>query len=289
VQVICNLLSNAVKYTPPGGQITLSARRRDALFEVSVRDTGIGIPSDMLARVFEMFTQVPHAMERSQGGLGIGLTLVKRLVELHGGQVEAKSGGPGLGSEFTVRLPERMADQAAPVLVAALPDKVSAPKRRILVADDNRDAADSLSVMLRIAGHDVRTAYDGQHALDVAEMFRPSLALLDLGMPRLNGYDTARRLRETQHGRDIVIIALTGWGQPEDRNRSLAAGFDHHLVKPVDPSMLERLLAEPATQKKTGSACRGEDGPRGGVDQYDRPLELLGSVALQRPPGPDLR
>ena len=261
VQVICNLLSNAVKYTPPGGHITLSARRRDDLCEVSVRDTGIGIPSDMLARVFDMFTQVPHAIERSQGGLGIGLTLVKRLVELHGGQVEAKSVGPGLGSEFIVRLPERMTDRAAPVVVAALADKVSSPKQRILVADDNRDAADSLAVMLRIAGHDVRTAYDGQQALDVAETFKPSLALLDLGMPRVNGHDTARRLRETEHGRNIVIIALTGWGQPEDRNRSLAAGFDHHLVKPVDPSMLERLLAAPAREKKRGPPVGGRTDP----------------------------
>ena len=261
VQVICNLLSNAGKYTPPGGHITFSARRRYDLFEVSVRDTGIGIPSDMLARVFDMFTQVPHAIERSQGGLGIGLTLVKRLVELHGGQVEAKSVGPGLGSEFIVRLPERMTDRAAPVVVAALADKVSSPKQRILVADDNRDAADSLAVILRIAGHDVRTAYDGHQALDVAETFKPSLALLDLGMPRVNGHDTARRLRETEHGRNIVIIALTGWGQPEDRNRSLAAGFDHHLVKPVDPSMLERLLAAPAREKKRGPPVGGRTDP----------------------------
>ena len=261
VQVICNLLSNAVKYTPPGGHITLSARRRDDLFEVSVRDTGIGIPGDMLARVFDMFTQVPHAIERSQGGLGIGLTLVKRLVELHGGQVKAKSVGPGLGSEFIVRLPERMTAHAAPMMVAALTDKVSSPKQRILVADDNRDAADSLAVMLRIAGHDVRTAYDGQQALDLAETFKPSLALLDLGMPRVNGHDTARRLRETEHGRNIVIIALTGWGQPEDRNRSLAAGFDHHLVKPVDPSMLERLLAAPAREKKRGPPVGGRTDP----------------------------
>jgi len=289
VQVICNLLSNAVKYTPPGGHITIAARRRERLFEISVRDTGMGIPSDMLARVFDMFTQVPHAIERSQGGLGIGLTLVKRLVELHGGSVEARSGGPGLGAEFIVRLPERMADAGAPVTMAALPEGTAPPKRRILVADDNCDAADSLAVMLRIAGHEVRTAYDGQQALDVAETFKPSLALLDLGMPRLNGYDTARRLRETEYGRDAVIIALTGWGQPEDRNRSLAAGFDHHLVKPVDPSMLERLLAAPAKEKKTGPACRGEDGPRGGVDQYDRPLEVTGSAALERPSSPDLR
>jgi len=272
VQVICNLLSNAVKYTPPGGHIAIAARRHDGMVELSVRDTGMGIPADMLSRVFDMFTQVPHAIERSQGGLGIGLTLVKRLVELHGGTVEARSAGPGRGSEFVVRLPERLQEQPAPS-VAALADP-AAPRRRILVADDNRDAADSLAFMLRIGGHDVRTAYDGQQALDLAETFRPSLALLDLGMPRVNGYDTARRLRQTEHGRDMVLVALTGWGQPDDRSRSLASGFDHHLVKPVDPSMLERLLAHPAraAEKKTGPACRGEDGPRGGVDSLDRPL-----------------
>ena len=279
VQVICNLVSNAVKYTPPGGHITLAARRKDGMLEVSVRDTGMGIPGDMLTRVFDMFTQVPHAIERSQGGLGIGLTLVKRLVELHGGTVEARSPGVGRGSEFVVRLPGRVHEQPAPS-VAVLPEKPATPRRRILVADDNRDAADSLAYMLRIGGHEVRTAYDGQQALDLAQTFLPSLALLDLGMPRLNGYDAARRLRQTEHGRDMLLIALTGWGQPDDRNRSLSAGFDHHLVKPVDPSMLERLLALPsrAPEKKTGPACRGEDGPRGGVDSSNRPLEEKGRL-----------
>ena len=293
VQVICNLLSNAAKYTPAGGHITLSARRRAGMLEISVRDTGMGIPADMLARVFDMFTQVPHAIERSQGGLGIGLTLVKRLVEMHGGSVEARSAGPGLGAEFIVRLPERSAEPALPGVAVLAPSEAPA-RHRILVADDNRDAADSLAFMLRIAGHDVRTAYDGQQAVDLVETFRPQLALLDLGMPRLNGYEAARRLRQTAHGREMQLIALTGWGQPDDRARSLAAGFDHHVVKPVDPSLLQRLLAAPREEsdagKKTGPACRGEDGPRGGVGLNDRPLEKKGSaIGLESPPRPQLR
>jgi signal transduction histidine kinase/CheY-like chemotaxis protein len=246
VQVVCNLLSNAAKYTPPGGEITLSAHEHDEEVEIAVRDTGLGIPGDMLGRVFDMFTQVPQSMERSQGGLGIGLTLVKRLVELHGGTVVARSGGRGQGAEFIVRLPQALADAPAP-RVAVLPEAAPAPRRhRILVADDNRDAADSLAYMLRVAGHDVRTAYDGQQALDLAEAFRPAIALLDLGMPRVNGYETARRLRGEPFGEDVLLIALTGWGQPDDRSRSLAAGFDHHVVKPLDPSMLSRLFS-PAT------------------------------------------
>jgi signal transduction histidine kinase/ActR/RegA family two-component response regulator len=282
VQVISNLLSNAAKYTPPGGHITLAARREArGVVEMSVRDTGIGIPRDMLGRVFEMFTQVPQSLERSQGGLGIGLTLVKRLVELHGGSVEARSEGAGLGAEFVVRLPEDAS--AAVPSVAVLPPQPQARRQRILVADDNRDAADSLTYMLRIAGHDVRTAYDGQQALEIAETYRPAVALVDLGMPRLNGYDTARRLRARPDGEDMVLIALTGWGQPDDRSRSLAAGFDHHVVKPVDPSLLERLLAAPPGKKK-GPACRGRTGPGGGVDLLDRPLEAgRVSAPLERP------
>ena len=294
VQVICNLLSNAAKYTPAGGHITLSARRRAGMLEISVRDTGMGIPADMLARVFDMFTQVPHAIERSQGGLGIGLTLVKRLVEMHGGSVEARSAGPGMGAEFIVRLPERAAEPAAPSVAVLAPAEQAPTRHRILVADDNRDAADSLGFMLRIAGHDVRTAYDGQQAIDLAETFRPQLALLDLGMPRLNGYEAARRLRQTPHGRAMQLIALTGWGQPDDRARSLAAGFDHHVVKPVDPSLLQRLLAAPReeseAEKKTGPACRGEDGPRGGVGLDDRPLEKrITGLGLEAPSRPQLR
>ena len=275
VQVICNLISNSAKYTPPGGHITVSARRRTengaGWYEISVRDTGVGIPRDMLHKVFDMFTQVTQSVERSQGGLGIGLTLVKRLVEMHGGTVEARSAGPGQGSEFVVRLPAHAGTELAP-RVAALP-AAGAPlaTRRILVADDNRDAADSLAFMLRVAGHEVRVAYDGQQALDLAETFRPSLALVDIGMPRVDGYETVRRLREKPWGKDMLLIALTGWGQADDRNRSAAAGFDHHVVKPVDPSMLERLLAAPA--KKKGPACRGEDGPRGGVELVQQPLQ----------------
>ena len=274
VQVICNLISNAAKYTPPGGRITIGARRRGdgagGVLELSVRDTGIGIPRDMLDKVFDMFTQVTQSIERSQGGLGIGLTLVKRLVELHGGTVEARSAGPGQGSEFIVRLPPH-AGAPLPQPVAVLPQATAPAPRRILVADDNRDAADSLAFMLRLAGHEVRIAYDGQQAIDMAETFRPALALLDIGMPRLDGYETARRLRGRPCGEDMLLVALTGWGQPDDRNRSLAAGFDHHVVKPVDPSMLERLLAAPA--KKKGPACRGEDGPRGGIQPMQSELQ----------------
>ena len=247
VQVLSNLISNAVKYTPSGsGRIEVAARRSHAGIELSVRDNGVGIPEEMLHKVFDMFTQVERSLERAQGGLGIGLTLVKRLVELHGGSIHARSAGPGRGSEFVVRLPEavRAGERPAP-RPAEEPQAGSARRQRILIADDNRDAADSLAVMLRVGGHEVRTAYDGQQAIDMAEAFRPALALLDIGMPRLNGYDTARRIREQPFGRDMVLIALTGWGQPEDKQRSRVAGFDHHLVKPVDPSALDRLLASP--------------------------------------------
>ena len=243
VQVVCNLISNAAKYTPAGGRIEVGARRGHTGIEIAVRDNGMGIPTDMLRKVFDMFTQVERSLERAQGGLGIGLTLVKRLVEMHGGSVEARSAGPGQGSEFLVRLPEHSGvvetARVAPEATEAL------RKLRILIADDNRDAADSLAVMLRVVGHDVRTAYDGQQALDMVEAFRPALALLDIGMPRMNGYDTARNIRGKPYGNDMVLVALTGWGQPEDKQRSQLAGFDHHLVKPVDPSLLERLLAAP--------------------------------------------
>ncbi|MGE5640394.1 MAG: ATP-binding protein [Clostridia bacterium] len=243
VQVLCNLLSNAAKYTPAGGSIELSARRSHAGIEIVVRDDGIGIPDDMLRKVFEMFTQVERSLERAQGGLGIGLTLVKRLVELHGGSVQARSAGLGHGSEFIVRLPERAEVRGAAAPRRAEAASAAAVRQRILIADDNRDAADSLAVMLRVAGHEVRTAYDGQQAIAEAERFRPDLALLDIGMPRLNGYETARRIRAEAFGRGMVLIALTGWGQPEDKQRSHGAGFDHHLVKPVDPTVLERLLS----------------------------------------------
>jgi signal transduction histidine kinase/ActR/RegA family two-component response regulator len=259
VQVVCNLLSNAAKYTPSGGRIQLAARRSHAGVEISVRDNGVGIPPDMLRKVFDMFTQVERSLERSQGGLGIGLTLVRRLVQLHGGSVEAKSAGLGQGAEFIVRLPEH----AAPALPAPSEPEPQAmaqdrPRHRILIADDNRDAADSLAVMLSVVGHEVRTAYDGQQALELAETFTPDLALLDIGMPRMNGYDAARAIRARPFGHDMLLVALTGWGQPEDKQRSQLAGFDHHLVKPVDPSVLDRLLSTARLAPALAQAAEGK-------------------------------
>ncbi|HVG10181.1 MAG TPA: ATP-binding protein [Thermoanaerobaculia bacterium] len=240
-QVFANLLNNAAKYTPRGGSIRLSAEQQGNEIVVKVRDTGIGIPADMLPRVFEMFTQVDRSLERSQGGLGIGLSLVRGLVELHGGSVEARSEGPGRGSEFLVCLsvnpPARAAHAAPNDRRQAAP-----PRHRILVVDDNRDAADSLALLLTLQGSEVRTAYDGLEAIDAAAAFDPDVVLSDLGMPRMNGYEAARKIRERCSGR-VVLVAMTGWGQEEDKRRSSAAGFDYHLVKPVALDDLEQLLA----------------------------------------------
>ncbi|MBX9584219.1 MAG: PAS domain-containing protein [Gemmataceae bacterium] len=240
-QVFSNLLNNAAKYTERGGRIRLSAQHRGHEAIISVRDTGIGIPAHMLPHVFEMFTQVDRNLERSQGGLGIGLSIVKRLVEMHGGGVTARSDGPGMGSEFVVRLP---------VVLSVVPPQdeegeATRPtaRRRILVVDDNVDAAMSLAMMLDLMGSEARTAHDGVEALDVAAAFRPDLILLDIGMPRMNGYDTARHIREQAWGKGVVLVALTGWGQDEDRRKSKEAGFDAHMTKPIEPAALERLLA----------------------------------------------
>lgn len=240
-QVFANLLNNAAKYTPPGGHIRLTAERQGGEVIVKVSDTGIGIPADMLPRVFEIFTQGDRSLERSQGGLGIGLSLVRGLVELHGGSVEAKSEGPGQGSEFSVRLAVHPAPRKAQA--AAEDGRPAAPaQRRILVIDDNRDAADSLALLLSLQGNEVRTAYDGLEAVEAAAVFQPDVVLSDIGMPRLNGYEAAHRIREQCRGRRVVLVATTGWGQEEDRRRSTQAGFDFHLVKPVDLAALERLL-----------------------------------------------
>jgi CheY-like chemotaxis protein len=241
-QVFSNLLNNAAKYTEPGGRICLSAHRQDTDVWVSVRDSGIGIPSEMLPKVFEMFTQVDQNLERSQGGLGIGLSIVKRLVEMHGGSVEAHSDGHQQGSEFLVRLPVVLT--VGPSRDAADRDSGGASTCRVLVVDDNVDAAVSLTIMLRLMGHESQTAHDGHEALEKAASFRPRLVLLDLGMPRLNGYDTARHIRQAPWGKQMVLVALTGWGQEEDRRKSREAGFDAHLVKPIDPGTLEQLLAD---------------------------------------------
>ena len=249
-QVLSNLLNNAAKYTERGGWVRLGVERQDGDAVVSVRDNGMGIPADMLPRVFDMFTQVDRSLERSQGGLGIGLSLVRRLVEMHGGSVEARSDGHGLGSEFIVRIPV-----VPPAQQSEEPqngDSVHSPTCcRILVADDNLDAASSLAMLLGFLGNEVRTVNDGLEAVEAAAEFRPDVALLDIGMPKLNGYDTCRRIREQPWGQNMVLIALTGWGQEEDKRQSQQAGFDHHIVKPVDPAALEKLLT--GLRQATGS------------------------------------
>jgi PAS domain S-box-containing protein len=244
-QVLANLLTNAAKYTERGGDIRLTAERRTGDVVVSVRDTGIGISPEHLPRLFEMFSQVDSALERSQGGLGIGLALVKGLVEMHGGTVEARSEGRGRGSEFVVRLPLPAETTAGPAHAANGDVGAAArPRRRILVADDNRDAADSLAEMLRLFGHEVHAAHDGREAVEAAGWFRPEGALLDIGMPRLNGYEAARLIRDQAWGESITLVAVTGWGQEDDRRRAAEAGFDVHLTKPVAPADLDRLLAD---------------------------------------------
>jgi PAS domain S-box-containing protein len=243
-QVFSNVLNNAAKYTKRGGHIWLTAEQEGSDAVVSVRDNGIGIPAEMLTRIFDMFTQVDRSLERSQGGLGIGLTLVRRLLDLHDGSIEARSDGPDAGSEFVVRLPLIQPPQE-------LPPRRDGPRAtalsgcRILVVDDNKDSADSLKMLLRLKGNDIQTAYDGLEAVEVAETFRPELVLLDIGLPKLNGYDVARRIRQQPWGRDMVLVALTGWGQDEDRRRSQEAGFNFHIVKPVELAALEELLSAP--------------------------------------------
>jgi signal transduction histidine kinase/ActR/RegA family two-component response regulator len=259
-QVFANLLNNAAKYTPERGKITLTAQKRDGRAVISVRDSGEGIAPEMLARVFEMFTQAPPAAAQAKGGLGIGLTLVRQLVELHGGAVEAFSEGPGMGSEFIVTLP---------LLVAAAAGSAKSPEadaadsrffgRRMLVVDDNADGADSLGLLLEMLGADVRVVYDGHAALEALDTFQPSVVLLDVGMPDLDGYEVARRMR-ARAGNQLTIIAITGWGQPDDRARSREAGFDEHLTKPPDLEQLRHLLVSsrqmPDGQRQKGSGQR---------------------------------
>ena len=246
-QAVCNLLNNAAKYTEPGGKIWLTAEREGSDAIVRVRDSGIGIPADKMPRIFEMFAQIDDALERSQGGLGIGLKLVKQLVELHGGTIQARSEGKGRGSEFILRLPIVPAPPASVPAAegnGALDATPSATGRyRILLADDNEDAAASLSRLLRGMGHEVRCARDGVEAVSEADVFRPDVVMLDLGMPRLSGLDAGRQIRQQPWARRAVLIALTGWGQDDDRRQTKEAGFDHHLVKPVDLAALEKLLS----------------------------------------------
>ncbi len=238
-QVFANLLTNAAKYTEPGGRIWLTAERVGSNAIVKVKDTGIGIPSEALPTLFEMFTQVDRSLEWSQGGLGIGLTLVKRLTEMHGGSVEAHSDGPSKGSEFTVRLPV-LTEKPKP-LKSEVEKAAVMSGRRILVVDDLKDSAQSLALLLKLMGNEVRTAYDGEEAVRAAEEYRPEVILLDIGLPKLNGYEAARRIRE-RLGRNVRMIALSGWGGEEDRRRATEAGFNAHMTKPVELDVLQTLL-----------------------------------------------
>ncbi len=245
-QVVANLLANAAKYTDRGGRIELTARRHGDQAVLRVRDTGIGIAPHLLPRIFELFMQVDHATTKAQGGLGIGLTLVKNLVEMHHGTVEAQSAGLGRGSEFIVRLPltVRKPGQAIDRTDAGPPPPPATPGlgRRLMIVDDNRDAADSLALLLRLQGFEVRVAHDGPAALELVKDYRPEMIFLDLGMPGMDGFEVARRLRRQSGLHDVRLVALTGWGQQEDRRRTAEAGFDRHLVKPVEPKALEDLL-----------------------------------------------
>jgi CheY-like chemotaxis protein/anti-sigma regulatory factor (Ser/Thr protein kinase) len=257
VQVLSNLLNNAAKYTPAGGRIALAARREEGQAVVAVTDSGIGIAPEAIASVFEMFTQVRSSLDRAQGGLGIGLSLVRRLVELHGGRVQAFSAGRGRGSTFTVRLPlRRGADQPEEAGAGAA---ASAPGRRlrVLVVDDNRDAAGSLVALLAALGHETRMAHDGPSGLAAARDFKPDLAFLDIGLPGLNGHELARALRASGAGGepgDMILVALTGWGAGSDMTLSHQAGFDQHLTKPVSREALDQTLAMAMNARTAGRA-----------------------------------
>jgi len=247
-QAVGNLLDNAIKYTEDGGRLQLRARAEADEVVIVVEDSGIGIDPAVLPHVFDLFIQADRSLERRQGGLGLGLTLVHRLVEMHGGRVEAASAGPGLGSAFTIRLPrlaveapEPAETETAPVPAAAPP---AGPARRILVVDDHQDSTDSLALFLRLRGHEVRTAHDGPSALDEIERYRPDVVFLDLGLPGMSGYDVARRVRMMDDLGSLRLVALTGYGTDGDRRKTREAGFDVHLAKPVDPRALDALLAD---------------------------------------------
>lgn len=245
IQAIANVLDNAAKYTHPGGQIALTAQRRDTQVEISVQDNGIGIASDALPRVFDLFAQADRSAEHFGGGLGIGLSLVRRLLELHGGTVEAHSEGRGRGSRFVIRLPLYLERTQSTTAAPATSREIGPDRRRVLVVDDNPDALYSLAAVLSATGHDVHCAESGEQALEMAEQTRPEVMLLDIGMPRMDGYEVASRIRLESWGSGIILIAVTGWGQDSDRRRSAEVGFDGHLVKPVALEQLQQVLTAP--------------------------------------------
>jgi CheY-like chemotaxis protein len=249
--VLSNVLHNAVKFTPAGGRVYITARPaapakgQPPAVEVTISDSGAGIAKDMLGRVFDLFTQAKASSSRSHTGLGIGLALSRRLVEMHGGSIEAHSDGPGLGSAFKVRLPV-LVDQ--PVIASAgLPDEVGLA-RRVLVVDDNQDAANAMAMLVGVLGGETRVAFDGESGVREARGFRPDLVLLDIGMPGMDGYEACRRIRH-EHGQDMVMVALTGWGHDKDKAEALRAGFDAHLTKPADLDQLRRLFNATASTR----------------------------------------
>ena len=247
VQMFGNLLNNAAKYTEPGGRIRVAVERHGGNVMVAVEDNGVGIAADLLTRVFDMFAQVDGSLEKSQGGLGIGLSIARRLAEMHGGSIIAESGGNGSGSRFVVRLPVPLNGTIDTPEDPRHALKTNPARRRILVVDDNRDGASSLAEMLDMMGSETKTAFDGEEAVNVAEAFKPDIVLMDIGMPKLNGYDACRHIRAQPWGQNIVIVAQTGWGQDEDRRKAQEAGFDFHMVKPIDCAALEKILAESKT------------------------------------------
>jgi signal transduction histidine kinase len=255
VQIVGNILHNAAKFMDPGGRIVVSVTRDESFAVISVKDHGMGIPSELVPKIFDLFSQVHQKSETPHGGLGIGLALVRRLVEMHGGIVTATSAGPGKGTELVVRLPLLGVHTSH---FGLAPSESKRPPtvtpRRILVADDNNDAVEALALQLQLAGHDVRTANDGMEALEVAETFVPQVVLLDLGMPRMDGYETARQIRRRSWGRSTTLVALTGWGQLQDRQRTSEAGFDVHLVKPVTEFDLFHAIASQRSSQSAGPA-----------------------------------
>jgi signal transduction histidine kinase len=249
-QVFSNLLNNAAKYSDAGQPVAVWVERRDGEVEVCVEDHGIGLRSEDAAEIFELFTQVDTSVERARGGLGIGLTLVRRIVEMHGGQVQAQSPGLGQGCRFSVRLPLDTAARDAPPPVPEPVQSAPAPRRRVLVVDDNHDSADTLAMMLELLGHDARRLYDPKAAVEAVATFEPEVVFLDIGMPGLNGYELARRLRAAPGGHHLILVAVTGWGQPADRRRTREAGFDHHLVKPPEIEAIQRVCASVADESR---------------------------------------
>jgi CheY-like chemotaxis protein/anti-sigma regulatory factor (Ser/Thr protein kinase) len=246
-QVVGNLVTNAAKYTESNGRILVTAERDGDMAALRVRDSGIGIAASMLPRIFDLFVQVDHASTKAQGGLGIGLTLVKNLVEMHNGTVEALSEGLGRGSEFIVRLPVVVNDSLNDPSLQRKPEANRGPVpsgHRLLVVDDNQDAANSLAMLLKLQGHEVRVAFSGMGAVEMTKTYTPDVVFMDIGMPGMDGYEAARRIREQPGLGKVVMAALTGWGQQEDRRRTAEAGFNHHLVKPPDPNALEKVLSD---------------------------------------------